>query len=143
LADEIKKWSALNVVWVNDTVTLPSTDDDALMNEARSQNRILVTEETRLDETKFKICTHPGIIIFRAKKRHSATKAEMFRLFMLSGYRPRAKKAVTVLKVEDVTFRELDYTGDVGHWSCRWDEISNLPRPADSNYCGWRPGKVK
>ncbi len=61
---------------------------------------------------------------------------------MLSGHRSRAKKAVTVLRVDDVTFKEMDYTGDVEDWSCRWDQISKTPKPIDSNYCPWRPNRA-
>jgi hypothetical protein len=113
------------------------------METARSQNRILVTDETRLDQRKFRICTHPGVMIFRAKKRHYTTKAEIFRLLMLSGHRKRASKAVTILKVEDITFKELGLSGSVGETSYRWDQIQNIPVPGDSSYCAWRPGKAK
>ena len=143
LADEIKKWSAVNAVWVNDSVILPSTEDDALMAEARSPNRILVTEESRLDERKFKICTHPGIIIFTAKKRHSATKADIFRCLMLSGHRKRAKKSVTILKVEDVTFKEMGQSGFVGKQSYRCDHLKSIASPNDPSYCKWGTGKTR
>ena len=140
LADEIKKWSSVNAVWVNDTVTLPSTEDEPLMDVAREQNRILVTEESRLDDKRFTICTHPGIIVFRARKRHASTKADLFRQFMLSGQRRRARKAVTFLKTEEVIFKEMGEGGAILNVSYRWDHIRKAAPPGYASYCKWPEG---
>ena len=137
LADEIKKWSAVDAKWVNDpdTPPPPSTKDKALMAVACSTNRILVTVEGRINEKTFRICTHPGIIVFRAKRQHEAVKAKIFRLFMLSGYRSDANKAVTYLKLDGLTLNVLDEHGQLAENSFRWGEIRTRPRSKITNSC--------
>ena len=135
LAKEIKKWGALDTQWVNETKMLLSASDDELMDVARADNRILVTIENRINEKKYRLCTHPGIIVFKAKAQHDVVKAKLFKRFMLSGQRARARKAVTYLKMDSVTFKEMGKDGKTVETMTRWEGISVCP-VAQTNYCG-------
>lgn len=134
LAKEIKRWRALDAKWVNETNTLPSTSDDDLIKVACADNRILVTIENRINEKRYRLCTHPGIIIFKAKAQHDVIKARLFKQFMLSGQRARAKKAVTYLKMDSITFKEMGMDGETVETMTRWERISVRPI-AQTNYC--------
>lgn len=129
LAECIKKWSAVNAKWVNDSTDLPGTTDCDLMDIARAENRIMVTVETRLTEKQFPICTHPGIIVFRARKHN---REIIFKNFMLSGQRARARKAVTYLKAKEVTFKEMGPVGRVVEESIPWPSIKSHKSAGDS-----------
>jgi predicted nuclease of predicted toxin-antitoxin system len=119
LAAEIAQHRSLNVEYINET-TLGNrgTTDETVVNYARQNRRIVVTPESRLNEHKFKICTHPGILIFKATKRH-ASHAGMLRDLMLSGVRSRCRHAVTYLKLDDTCtktiaiFKERDRLGNI------------------------------
>jgi Domain of unknown function (DUF5615) len=101
LATEVAKYRALNVEYVNETILANcGTQDDALVRYATKQRRILVTPEGRLNEHKYKICTHPGIIVLKATKRHGA-HAGMLRDLVRSGLRTRCRHAVTYLKLDN------------------------------------------
>ena len=120
LAEEIAKYSSLNVEWINDTLMANcGFEDEGVIAYARSERRIVVTPEGRLNEKKFKICTHPGIVVFKAARRHEAVKAGMFRDLILSGVRSRCRHSVTYLKLDDTrtrtiaVFRERDGQGNV------------------------------
>ncbi len=135
LAEAIRHHKAIDAEWVNESTVLPSSSDESLMEVAKAGNRILVTVEGRINEKRFKICTHPGIIVFRAKRQHDAIRAEIFRSFVLSGCRSRARKAVTYLKMEGVSFRELREDGTIGETSLRWNNIKQHPHRERTNYC--------
>lgn len=86
LAEAIREHKAIHAEWVNESNLMTSSSDEGLIEAAKSDNRIFVTVEGRINEKKFKICTHPGIIVFRAKRQHDVIRAEIFRSFMQSGH---------------------------------------------------------
>jgi len=139
LAEAIRKHKAIDAFWVNESEGLSSSSDEELMALARLQNRIFVTVENRIDDKRFRICTHPGIIVFRAKRQHDAVRSNIFRLFMLSGQRARSKKAVTYLRIDGVTFRERRKDGTVSEASFQWTGIKNQSHVAKTNYCDYKP----
>lgn len=83
-----------------------STTDEAIMEYATKENRVVVTVEGRFDESRFPICTHPGIIVLKAPGRHEAEKAAMFRRFMQSGHRAKCRHAITALTLDRFERRE-------------------------------------
>lgn len=111
LADEIKKWGKVKATWVCDIPTLRGVSDETLMAYAQSVKGILVTVEGRLNAKRFKICTHRGIVVFKATKRHESVKAKIFEKLMLCGKRKLCKHAVTYLKVGEIVFRRKDADG--------------------------------
>jgi predicted nuclease of predicted toxin-antitoxin system len=116
LADEIRKWRKVSAEWICDNPALRNrkVSDEQIMAYAQERNRILVTVETRLNEQKFAICTHHGIIVFSTTKRHDSAKAQLFRRLMLSGQRKFCKHAVTYLRADQIVFRRRDpKTGQV------------------------------
>jgi hypothetical protein len=74
------------------------TPDEAVVAYATQENRILVTTEGRLNEKKFKICTHAGIIVLKVTQKHDAEKGRLFTRFMQSGHRGKCSHAVTKLR---------------------------------------------
>lgn len=116
IADQIKTSNAINVQWVNEIPALRNrsfTYED-LVEYARRTRRIVVTVEGRLNERKYEICTHPGIIVFEARKRHESVKAQIFKKFMLSGHRSKSNHAVTYLRLTDATIRIKRADGTLG-----------------------------
>jgi hypothetical protein len=107
LAEEIKAWGKIRAEWVCDNAALRGRGitDESLMAYAQEIKSIFVTVEGRVNEERFKICTHKGILVFRATKRHEAVKAQIFRKLMLSGQRKLCKHAVTYLKNDEIIFR--------------------------------------
>lgn len=87
--------------------------DESIVAYATSDNRILVTTEARLNEKKFRVCTHSGIIVIRAAQRHEMDKAKLFSRFMKSGHRGKCVHAVTKLKVESGTRVEQSPQGAI------------------------------
>ena len=141
LVNAIRAHRSIRAKWVNDeSEGLAGAGDDALMRVASSENRILVTVEGRINEKKFKICTHPGIIVLRAKKQHEAVRAEIFRSFMRSGHRSRAYKAVTYLKVDGVTFKEQREDGTTAETYLPWQNIKRHAHREKTNYCDYQAG---
>lgn len=133
LATSIKQYNAIDAVWVKESDSLPSSSDSELMEAARHEKRILVTTESRLNERRFKICTHPGIIVFTAKGDH--VRMELFRKFIYSGCRGRAKKAVTYLKADSILFKEMRKDGSIGETEFLWDNIKDQLVGSTPNYC--------
>ena len=120
LAEEIGKYTALNVEYINETLLANcGLQDDSIVAYAKQTSRIVVTPEGRFNEHKFTICTHPGILVFKATKRHDVVKATMFRDLMMSGVRARCQHAVTYLKLDDTAtrtiaiFKERDGQGQI------------------------------
>jgi hypothetical protein len=113
LAEEIKTWKKVKAEWVCDLVSFRgrSVSDEELMQHAQSRKSILVTVERRLNEKRFEICTHHGILVFKAMKRHECVKAEIFKKFMLCGQRKLCKHAVTYLMAREIIFRRKDADG--------------------------------
>jgi hypothetical protein len=110
LAQEIKSWGKVKAEWVCDVPSLRGrqVSDHELMLYAQEHRRILVTVENRLNEHQFAICTHRGIVVFKATKRHEAVKAQIFRSLMLCGQRKLCKHGVTYLRLEEIVFRRLE-----------------------------------
>ena len=115
LAEEIKAWRKVRSEWVCESSSLRGRrlTDLALMQYAQASKSILVTVEGRLNEHQFTICTHHGIIVFKATKRHESIKAQIFKKLMLSGKRRLCKHAVTYLKSDEITFRRRGADGRV------------------------------
>src|SRR5260370_18787601 len=97
LARELMKASCLNALYVRDIPTLVEASDEAVMEFAKEDDGILITTETGINERAFKICSHPGIIIFATRDRHESIQAKVFQQFLLSGFRKHTKDAVTYL----------------------------------------------
>ena len=91
--------SALNLEYVREN-GMGSAEDADVMRYATREDRIVVTTETGINHKKFKICTHPGIIILSGKRRHESIQADIFKKFLLSGHRSKANHAVTFLSHE-------------------------------------------
>jgi len=108
LAASIRGHRSLDVQWINDT-TMGNRGfaDENVVEYAKRTRRIVVTPEGRLNEKKFTICTHPGIVVIKATKRHEAIKAGMFRDLVTSGIRSRCNHAVTYLKLDDTATRTI------------------------------------
>jgi predicted nuclease of predicted toxin-antitoxin system len=97
LAEMLKESSAaLNIEYVRE-IGMSAASDSEVMDYANKENRIVVTTETGINHVKFKICTHPGIIVLSGKHRHESIQAGTFRKFILSGRRTEACHAVTFL----------------------------------------------
>jgi predicted nuclease of predicted toxin-antitoxin system len=75
------------------------TSDYDVVAYAKQQGRVLVTVEGRLNEKQFTICTHEGIIVINATRRHEAEKVKLFTKFMRSGHRAKCYHAVTKLRL--------------------------------------------
>jgi len=76
------------------------TPDKDLVSYATENDKILVTVEGRLNEKLFTICTHPGIIVINATRRHEDEQAKLFVRFMQSGHRIGSVHAVTKLRLQ-------------------------------------------
>ena len=116
LMEEIRECSGvLNTESINADHELGNrkTPDDVIVNHAKKTNRVVVTVEGRLNEKKYPICTHPGIIVLKAVKRHEVDKIRLFKRFMQSGHRNASKHAVTRLRVEGSNRRELAADGSI------------------------------
>jgi predicted nuclease of predicted toxin-antitoxin system len=108
LAGDIAKHKALNVEWINDTLMASrGFTDQNVVDYAREQRRIVVTTEGRLNEKKFTICTHPGIVVLKATRRHASLRAGMFHALVASGHRSRCNHAVTYLKLDETATRTI------------------------------------
>lgn len=97
------------------------TPDGEVVRYACDHRRVLVTTEGRLNEKKFEICTHHGIIVIKATKRHESIKAELFTKFMKSEYRRKSIHAVTYLKLEGSFSRYRDDKGVIRDFPIRLD----------------------
>jgi len=115
LAGEIKTWKKIKAEWVCDIPSLRGRSllDDELMQHAQDRKSILGTVERRLNEKRFQICTHHGIVVFQATKRHESVKAEIFKKLMLCGKRKLCKHAVTYLRTGEIIFRRKNAAGEL------------------------------
>src|SRR5207249_2938067 len=100
--------SAVNVEYIRDMPRMRETTDADVVKYATRENRIVVTTETGINHKKFKICTHPGIIVLGGKRRHETIHAELFQRFMLSGHRKDAHHAVTFLSDNQARIKKSD-----------------------------------
>jgi len=87
---------------------MSGVDDVSVVRFATAEDRIVVTTETGINHRKFRICTHPGIIVLCGKHRHEAIQAETFKKFMLSGHRKKAVHAVIFLSQDQARVKTLD-----------------------------------
>lgn len=97
LAEQLLEHPSLRAEYVRHMPNLKGRDDSVLMEYARGCERIMVTAESGINERTFPICTHPGIIIFSSRRRHSDIHADIFRRFMCSGHRKDAAHHVLYL----------------------------------------------
>lgn len=111
LAKALGDSSALNIERVHD-IGMSGAEDAAVIRYAKKANRIVVTTETGINHKKFKICTHPGIIVLGGKRRHEAIHAEVFQKFLLSGHRKEAHHAVTFLSQKEARIKTGQTTPD-------------------------------
>jgi len=100
LAGALQRPSRLDVVCVRDTA-VSGKDDQAVINYARNERRIVVTTDLGISENSFPVCTHPGIIILRSRQQHVAIRGKVFQRFIRSGHRKHAKDAVTRLRHDE------------------------------------------
>jgi len=103
--------SALNIECIRDN-GMGTAEDAAVIRYATQENRIVVTTETGINHKKFKICTHPGIIVLGGKHRHESIQAEIFQKFLLSGHRKEAHHAVTFLSQNEARIKTGDTIPD-------------------------------
>ena len=96
--------SALNIERVRD-IGMSGAEDRQVVAYATKEKRIVVTTETGINHRKFKICTHPGIIVLGGKCRHETIHAEVFKNFLLSGHRKEANHAVTFLSRDEARIK--------------------------------------
>lgn len=99
--------SALNIEHVLNIGMSGAADADVIKYATR-ENRIVVTTETGINHKKFRICTHPGIIVLGGKHRHEAFQAQLFQKFLLSGHRKEAHHAVTYLSERQARIKKSD-----------------------------------
>jgi predicted nuclease of predicted toxin-antitoxin system len=111
------KASCLRSEYVRDMPQLCEATDEAIMEYAKQENRIVVTTETGINEKSFPICSHPGIIILASRQRHEAIRARIFQNFFLSGFRKLAKDSVTYLTAGKAIVR-----------THQGEEIHDIPR---------------
>jgi predicted nuclease of predicted toxin-antitoxin system len=103
--------SALNIEYIRN-IGMASAEDAEVIRYAKKENRIVVTTETGINHKKFKICTHPGIIVLGGKHRHETIHAEVFQKFLLSGHRKEAHHAVTFLSQKEARIKTGETTPD-------------------------------
>jgi predicted nuclease of predicted toxin-antitoxin system len=92
--------SSFEAITANHPLGNIGTPDQDLVKYATDRGRILITVGKRLNEKLYKICTHSGIIVISATKRHETEQAKLFARFMRSGHRGGSGHAVTKLRLE-------------------------------------------
>jgi len=105
--------SSVEVINAKHRLENKGTSDADVMAYATRERRILVTVEGRINEKDYTICTHEGIIVVNATRRHEAEKANLFARFMQSGHRSKSGHAVTKLRLERSERLERGPTGSV------------------------------
>jgi len=103
--------SALNIEYIRDN-GMCSAEDAEVVRYATQENRIVVTTETGINHKKFRICTHPGIIVLCGRRRHESIQAEIFQKFLLSGHRKEAIHHVTFLSENEARIKTGETTPD-------------------------------
>ena len=98
--------SALNIEHVKDVIA--GAEDANVIKYATGENRIVVTTETGINHKKFKICTHPGIIVLCGRHRHASIQAGAFKKFMRSGHRKLVHHAVTFISENQARIKMID-----------------------------------
>ena len=98
LVDGIRTCSGLRnveIIDANHQLGNKSTPDDEVVAYAKKTGRIVLTVEGRLNEKRFPVCSHPGIIVIKATCMPKIDRVEQFRSFMKSGHRKKCLHAVT------------------------------------------------
>jgi predicted nuclease of predicted toxin-antitoxin system len=110
LAQQLKTLLTRSIAWhyVRDDATLRGVKDPALIKYATSHDMIVVTVESSMNERSYAICTHAGIIVICVRQQHEAVRAEVFKKFLLSGYRKHVRHAVTYLTHDRMVVRDRD-----------------------------------
>jgi predicted nuclease of predicted toxin-antitoxin system len=108
LAEELMKASCLRAEYARDNPDLCDATDEAIMQYAKQEDRVVITTETGFTERAFPICSHPGIIVLALRERHEAIGAKIFQKFLLSGYRKYTKDALTHLYSDKAVVRNHD-----------------------------------
>jgi predicted nuclease of predicted toxin-antitoxin system len=110
LADQLMSLPSGSVHWqyVRTEPLLKGASDPTLIEYATRHGMIVVTVETAMNERAFKICTHSGIIVISTREHHEIIQCEVFRKFLLSGYRKYARHAVTYITSKIIVVRGSD-----------------------------------
>lgn len=104
VAKEIVESSpGLKCKYVRDIAELRSKSDVEVMEYAQKDRRIVVTTEGKFDDKSFRICTHLGIIVIKARNTYRA--APLFKKFLLSGHRKEAENSVTFVSEDAVRIK--------------------------------------
>lgn len=98
--------SHLEILDNNHELGNTGTKDEQVVVYAKRKNLIVVTVEKRLDDLRFPLCTHPGIIVVNTKRRHPDTQFEALAAFMRSGHRKIAHHTVVTIRDD---FFEVTY----------------------------------
>lgn len=95
LVRAIAKISAIKSVYAGEIPELKGKDDNAVMDYAIREKRIVFTTERRF--AAYGVCTNPGILILTVRERHEAMRRRVFQRFIRSGYRKHINNALTRL----------------------------------------------
>ncbi|MBI4461201.1 MAG: DUF5615 family PIN-like protein [Acidobacteria bacterium] len=106
LARAIMAMPSVRAVYVLDTPELIGCEDDGIIAYAEKEKRITVTMERSFQ--RYRVCTHQGIIVLTSRERHAEMREEVFRRFLLSGYRKYVKNAFTRLSQNEATIKDHD-----------------------------------
>lgn len=90
---QLQEISALNIEHALSLEHLKT--DEEVMKYAKDQGRIVLTLDRDFKKTAFPICTHPGIIRFTCRNKHSSELVAAFKSFVQCGHRVDAKHAIT------------------------------------------------
>ena len=108
LARGIISMSSVKAVYVLDIPSLVGCHDDAVIAFAEEERRVTLTLERAFK--RYKVCTHQGIIVLASRERHEVLQEEIFRRFILSGYRQLTKNSFTRLTHNEAAIR--DHSGE-------------------------------
>lgn len=108
--DHSSFWTRLEVLHDGHALGNDRIKDPQVVAYAKSEGFILVTVETRLNEHKYKVCTHPGIIVIATRCKHPNTQFDCFQKMMLSGHRKHCHHAVVKLHENDFEIIYLEGT---------------------------------
>ena len=87
--------SAIRAVYAGNIPEVRGKDDNAVIDYAIQERRVIFTLERRFAE--YKVCTNPGIMILTVRERHEAIRGRVFQKFILSGHRKHVNNALTLL----------------------------------------------
>lgn len=108
LAALISDHPSLNVEYVR-KLRIKGAKDQPVIDHASADQRIVFTTDEGMNERRHKPCTHKGIIILACASRYEPNQAEIFKRFLLSGIRAKARDSVT-----HITEREIRIVSHAG-----------------------------